>query len=289
MGYLRSFLILTKPRIVFSVAFTGLAGIVLAERGFPDLSTVILSLLALVLSASAAALLNNIMDRQIDQKMNRLGQRVKALDVIGERMGFAMAMLFIFISLFLAGWFFNVIYMVMLMVAILSYTPLYTLYLKRSSPYGTILGGIPGAMPVLAGYSSIDPALSTGAWILFAIMMVWQPPHFWALAQVYKNEYQSAGIPVMPVAFGSKYTNVLIMIYSLSLLPITLALWFFGHCSEYYAIVAIVSGAYFDYVMFKSVRTNAGYGKAFGMSILYILIIMGAIIIDVALNPTGLV
>ncbi len=279
-----STLLLLKPRIILSVAFTGFAGMVLAQKGIPPLVLILLGVISLLLSAAGAAILNNIFDKQIDVLMKRLGRRVEALNVVGERTAFIIALLLIAISLFISFYFLNVVNGVLIIAAILSYTFLYTLYLKRSSPYGTIPGGIPGALPVLIGYSAIKPGLGIDGIILFLIMILWQPPHFWALAQMYKNDYKNAGVPVMPVALGEKYTNIFMLLYSLSLFPLSLSLWFLGYCSSFYAVMAIVTGVYFEYVMIRSVITNSNYGKAFGVSILYILVIMASLIIDISLG-----
>jgi protoheme IX farnesyltransferase len=279
-----STLLLLKPRIILSVAFTGFAGMVLAQKGIPPLAPILLGILSLLLSAAGAAILNNILDKQIDALMKRLGRRVEALNVVGEKTALLIALLFVVASLFISFYFLNVVNGILIITAILSYTLLYTLYLKRSSPYGTIPGGLPGALPVLIGYSAIKPGLGIDGIILFVIMILWQPPHFWALAQMYKNDYENAGVPVMPVALGTKYTNIFMLLYSLALFPISLSLWFLGYCSSFYAIMAIVFGVYFEYVMIRSVMTNSNYGKAFGVSILYILVIMASIIIDISLN-----
>ncbi len=257
---------------------------VLAQKGIPLLVLILLGVISLLLSAAGAAILNNIFDKQIDVLMKRLGRRVEALNVVGERTAFIIALLLIAISLFISFYFLNVVNGVLIIAAILSYTFLYTLYLKRSSPYGTIPGGIPGALPVLIGYSAIKPSLGIDGIILFLIMILWQPPHFWALAQMYKNDYKHAGVPVMPVALGEKYTNIFMLLYSFSLFPLSLSLWFLGYCSSFYAVMAIVSGVYFEYVMIRSVITNSNYGKAFGVSILYILVIMASLIIDISLG-----
>jgi len=285
-----STVLLTKPGIILSVAFTGFAGMVLASRGFPSLPLTAEALLSLLLSAAGAAIINNVLDSRIDVLMSRLNKRVDALAVIGEKAAVAIAFVFIAVSLFVSFYYLNVVNAALTIAAILSYALLYTLYLKRSSPYGTILGGLPGALPVLIGYAAVNPALGADAIILFTFMMLWQPPHFWALAQKYKIDYKKAGIPVMPVALGTKYTNVMIVLYSISLFPLTLSLWFLGYCSIYYAIFAIISGLYFEYVIIKSALNNTGYGKAFGASILYMLIIMAALILDVGFNsPNAIV
>jgi len=287
--FIRSLVLLAKPGIALSVSLTGIAGMVLAERGFPRAELVILGIGALLLSAAGSSILNNILDKRIDILMKRLKGRVEALKLVGEGTALAFAAGMIAISLFISVYFFNVLFTALIVTAILSYILLYTLYLKRSSPYGTILGGIPGALPCLVGFSAIEPKLGISAWILFIIMMLWQPPHFWALAQVYKSDYGKAGIPVLPVAFGTRYANMLMLIYSISLVPLSLSLWLFGYCSVYYAVAALLVGLYFEYAMIRSVRRDAEYGKAFGASIFYILAIMITIIIDVSLNPVLIV
>lgn len=285
-----STVLLTKPGIITSVAFTGFAGMVLASRGFPSIYLTVEALISLLLSAAGAAILNNVLDRRIDVLMSRLSKRVDALTVIGEKTAVAIAFVFIAISLFVSFYYLNVVNAALTIAAILSYALLYTLYLKRSSPYGTILGGLPGALPVLIGYAAVNPALGVDAVILFIFMMLWQPPHFWALAQKYKIDYKKAGIPVMPVAMGTKYTNVMILLYSVSLFPLSLSLWFLGYCSYYYAIFAVISGLYFEYVIIKSALNNTDYGKAFGASILYMLVIMASLILDAGFNsPNAIV
>ncbi len=279
-----SAILLSKPRIILSVAFTGFAGMVLAYRGVPPSSSIVFAMLSLLLSAAGAAILNNLLDKQVDIMMDRLTKRVHALRVVGEKTALALSFLFIAVSLIISFYYLNSVNGILIICAILSYTLLYTLYLKRSSPYGTILGGIPGALPVLIGYSAVNPRVGIDGVILFLFMILWQPPHFWALAQKYKEDYKRAGVPVMPVAFGTRYTNIFILLYSLSLFPLSLSLWLFGYCSTYYAVLAILFGAYFEYVMIRSALKNSSYGKAFGISIVYMLAIMASLIIDISLN-----
>ncbi len=282
-----STILLLKPGIIVSVAFTGFAGMVVGYRGLPPLNLAVLGIISLLLSAGGSAVLNNVLDQQMDSLMDRLSKRVEALKVLGERTAVAFSVIIILISLFISAVYLNYVATILIICAILSYTLLYTLYLKRSSPFGTILGGIPGALPVLVGYSVVKPNIGIDGLILFIFMILWQPPHFWALAQKYKDDYKKAGVPVMPVAMGTKYTNMLILLYSISLLPLSLTFWFMGYCSQYYAIIAIVLGLYFEYVVVLSVIRNKGYGRAFGASILYMLAIMASLIVDIALNPVS--
>jgi protoheme IX farnesyltransferase len=263
------------------VAFTGFAAMVLAFQGRPPTDTAFYCISSLLLSAGGAAILNNILDKRVDILMSRLNRRVEAMQIVGERFAIFIAASFILIALFISFYLINVVNGILIVAAIVSYTLLYTLYLKHSSPYGTILGGIPGALPVLIGFSAINPQLGLSGLILFLFMILWQPPHFWALAQKYTEDYRNAGVPVMPVVLGAKYTNILMLIYALSLLPLSLSLWFFGYNSYYYAIVAIIFGVYFEYVFIKCALSNSGYGKAFGISILYMLVIMLSLVFDI--------
>ncbi len=283
-----STILLSKPGIILSVAFTGFAGIVLANRGIPSLALLVLALVSLLLSAAGSAILNNVLDKQIDVLMNRLSKRVDALETVGVKTAVAIASVFIIIALFISFYYLNVVNALLTIAALLSYTLLYTLYLKRSSPYGTILGGLPGALPVLIGYSAVNPAIGAGGYILFAFMMLWQPPHFWALAQKYKLDYKKAGVPVMPAVLGTKFTNVMILLYSISLLPLSLSLWLLGYTTIFFAIFAVISGVYFDYVIIWSTLNNKGYGRAFGVSIIYMLVIMAALILDMVFHSTQL-
>ena len=281
-----SAILLAKPGIIISVAFTGFAGMVVAYKSIPPAFLTIIGILTLLLSASGSAILNNILDKKIDQKMERLNKRVEALETLGDKNAFIISVLMIILSLFLSYIYLNWFNTLLILLAIFSYTILYTIFLKRSSPFGTILGGIPGALPVVIGYTAIKPSIGIDAIILFIFMLLWQPPHFWSLAQKYKDDYKKAGIPVLPVTFGTKYTNMLILIYSLSLLPITLMLWLMGFTTFYFAIAAIILGIYFDYAVIKSTLDNKSYGKAFSASIIYMLFIMISLVIDIVLKPS---
>ncbi|NIP29963.1 MAG: protoheme IX farnesyltransferase [Candidatus Dadabacteria bacterium] len=279
-----SAILLAKPGIIVSVAFTGLAGMIVASKGIPPVLTIILGIIALLLSAAGSAILNNILDKKIDKEMSRLNKRVEAMETVGDMNALIISLLIILISLIISILYFNYLNTALILCAIISYTLLYTLFLKRSSPFGTILGGIPGALPVLIGYTAINNYIGFDSFVLFIFMMLWQPPHFWALAQKYKKDYENAKIPVLPVVFGKEYTNILILIYSLSLLPLTLILWFIGLNTVYFAIFATIAGIYFNYVVIKSVYRDSGYGKAFAISILYMLSVMLFVIIDIIIN-----
>jgi len=243
-----------------------------------------LSLLCLILSAAGSAMVNNLIERKNDELMERLEDRVKALKLVGIKNLSMIAAFLITISLALSAIYINLLNCALILLAILSYTVYYTLFLKKSSPFGTVLGGIPGALPVIIGYSSIQPEVSMGYMdiiVLFLFMMVWQPPHFWALAQHLRDDYKKGGFPTMPIVYGQEFTNYLIMIYSLALLPISLYFWIVGICSNFYGIMAIILGLSFLYLVFLSFKEKKHYKSVFLFSILYMLLINIFISVDI--------
>jgi protoheme IX farnesyltransferase len=260
---------------------------VLALRSFPDPEIIFLTLLTLILSAAGAAMINNIIEREKDELMERLAKRVEALKLVGIKFLSFFATLLIVFSLGISFVFINNLNCVLILLAIFSYTIYYTLFLKRSSPFGTVLGGIPGALPVIIGYSAIQPEISfryLDILVLFVFMMVWQPPHFWSLAQYLSDDYKKAGFPTMPIVYGQKYTNYLISIYSSALLPISLYFWIVGIASNFYACVAIFTGMLFLYFVFVSFRKTHYHKNVFLFSIFYMLIINLSLSLDIILN-----
>jgi protoheme IX farnesyltransferase len=165
---------------------------------------------------------------------------------------------------------------------VLSYTLLYTLFLKRRSPYGTIPGGIPGALPVLIGYSAVAGHVGMDGIILFSVMLLWQPPHFWSLALAHMEEYRGVGVPVLPVALGEPYTKILIFLYAIGLLPTTLALWVFGYCSAAFAWLAFALWCSYLLSCYRNVVSRRRFRRAFFASILYIMAVLLAVIVDVS-------
>ena len=287
MNYLKALVLLSKPNIILSVGLTGFTGMVLALRSFPDPEIIFLTLLTLILSAAGAAMINNIIEREKDELMERLAKRVEALKLVGIKFLSFFAALLIVFSLGISFVFINNLNCVLILLAIFSYTIYYTLFLKRSSPFGTVLGGIPGALPVIIGYSAIQPEISfhyLDVLVLFVFMMVWQPPHFWSLAQYLSDDYKKAGFPTMPIIYGQKYTNYLISIYSLALLPISLYFWIVGIASNFYACVAIFTGMLFLYFVFVSFRKTHYHKNVFLFSIFYMLIINLSLSLDIILN-----
>ncbi len=254
----------------------------LAAGGLPDGRTAAVTLACIVAAASGAAIVNGLLDAPLDARMARLSGRVAALRAVGGRRALALSLVLVAAALAAAWLWVNALAALLILSAVLSYSILYTLYFKRRSPYGTIPGGIPGALPVLVGYAAASGRIGLPGLVLFFVMLLWQPPHFWTLALKCREDYRAAGIPVMPVARGETYTRILIFVYAVALLPLSLALWVFGACSAAFAWAAALLWTYFVLSCYRNAVAARRFGKAFGASVVYMMGLLAAVIVDVA-------
>jgi protoheme IX farnesyltransferase len=276
-----SAILLVKPGIVAAVTLAGFSGMVLAGRSVPKPGKALLTLACILAAAGGSAALNTVLDAGTDEKMPRLTRRIAALRALGRGNVAAAAGTAIAASLVLSARFVNGTTSLLLAAAAAGYTVLYTLVWKRSSPYGTIPGAIPGALPVLIGYAAVNPRLGADGVLLFLILVLWQPPHFWALALRHQAEYRAAGVPVLPVAFGEPYTKVLIFLYAAALLPLSLALWALGFLSWRFGWAAFFLGAGFLAVFYRDTVATRRFGRAFASSIVYLTLLFLALLADV--------
>jgi protoheme IX farnesyltransferase len=276
-----SAILLVKPGIVAAVTLAGISGMVLAQRGVPKAGTAFLALACILAAAGGSAALNTVLDAGIDGKMPRLARRTEALRSLGRGNVAAAAAAAIAAALFLSARFLNATTSLLLAAAAGGYAVLYTLVWKRRSPYGTIPGAVPGALPVLIGYAAVKPALGMDGVLLFLILLFWQPPHFWALALRHQEEYRAAGVPVLPVAFGEPYTRVLIFLYAGALLPLSMALWAFGYLSWRFGWAAFLLGAAFLAVFYRDAVATRRFGRAFAASIVYLTLLLLSLLADV--------
>lgn len=276
-------MLLAKPGIVAGVALEGFAGMVLARRGMPDPGTVFLGLACLLGAAGGSAVLNGVLDGETDGKMPRLSRRIEALRSLGRGRAAAYAVAAIAGSLLLSVLGINRVVFLLLAAAAVGYAVLYTVVWKRRSPYGTIPGAIPGALPVLIGYAAVNPGLGVDGVILFLFLLLWQPPHFWALALKYREEYRAAGVPVLPVAFGEPYTKVLIFLYAAALPPLSVSLWALGGLSSFFGWASVLLGAAFLAAYYGDMVAARRYGRAFAASIVYLALVILALLADIFL------
>lgn len=280
-GIVSDALVLAKPGIVMATALAGFAGMVLAARGLPGATTALAAVTSLILAASGAAMLNNVLDAGLDIHMDRLRRRTAALGRIGKTRLSQAGLTAIAVSLGLALLCLNLLTALLLLVAVLSYTLLYTLWFKRRSPYGAVMGGIPGALPVLIGSAAATGSVGNGSLLLFLVILLWQPPHFWTLAFHCREEYRAAGIPVLPAAKGEAFSKLFIFLFAMLLLPVSLSLWFFGYCSGWYGGCAALLWIAFVAASYGDIMLTRRYDRAFRVSILYLTALLLAIIVDV--------
>lgn len=226
-----SLFLLMKPGIVAAVALAGFTGMVMACRGLPPAETTAITLTSLICAAAGSAMINCCLEIAGDSRMKRLEKRVAALERIGVGKAILAGLLLIGAALVLAGCFLSWPSTLLILAAVLIYTLLYTLCLKRRSPWAAVPGGVPGALPVLIGAAAAASTMPPGAVVLFIVMLLWQPPHFWSLALVCRDEYLAAGIPSLPATLGDRATGWLILLYTAALIPATLALCLIGSLS----------------------------------------------------------
>jgi heme o synthase len=241
---LRAYLSLTKPRIVELLLVTTLPTMLLAAGGMPRLGLLAVVLVGGALAAGAANALNCYIDRDIDQIMRRTARRPLPAHTVSPRAVLTFGLTLAAVSVALMAVFTNPLAAALTLGAILYYDLVYTMWLKRTTPANTVWGGVCGAAPVLIGWAAVTGGLSVRAWILFAVVFLWQPPHFYALAVKFKDDYARAGIPMLPVVASLRRVGVETVAYAWLTLIASLALWPFG-MTPVYGLTALAVGALF--------------------------------------------
>ncbi|MDH4134709.1 MAG: heme o synthase [Gammaproteobacteria bacterium] len=218
---LREYLELTKPRVVALIVFTALVGMFLAVPGMPPLDKLILGALGIGLAASSAAAINHLIDQKVDALMARTRSRPLPAGQLRPMQAALLAgMLGVAAMLVLALWV-NTLTAVLTFISLIGYAVIYTVWLKRATPQNIVIGGAAGAAPPVLGWAAVTGDVTGDALLLFLIIFVWTPPHFWALALYREKEYGRAGIPMLPVTHGSEFTRLHILLYTILLAAVT--------------------------------------------------------------------
>jgi heme o synthase len=238
---LRAYVALTKPRIIELLLVTTVPTMLLAARGLPPLGLVAVVLVGGALAAGAANALNCYIDRDIDQVMRRTSRRPLPAHTVSPRSALVFGLGLAVISTVLMVAFTNLLAAGLTVGAIAYYDLVYTLWLKRTTPANTVWGGACGAAPVLIGWAAVTGGLAWPAWLLFAVVFLWQPPHFYALAIKFKDDYARAGIPMLPVVASLRRVGFETVLYSWLTVFVSLALWPMG-MTPVYGVVALVVG-----------------------------------------------
>jgi protoheme IX farnesyltransferase len=276
---------LTKPRIIVLLLITTVPAMMLAQRGVPSLWLILATLLGGTIAAGSANAINCYLDRDIDEVMRRTRKRPLPAHLIspehGLRFGFILgAISFLFLSITV-----NVLAASLALSAIAFYVFVYTMWLKRTSTQNIVIGGAAGAVPALVGWAAVTGTVGLPAWVLFAIVFVWTPPHFWALAMRYSGDYAAAGIPMLPVVRGAEETRRQILLYSLVLFATSLVLVPAAHMGAVYIVTAVILGGVFVYRALKLWRgaNPAESMRLFKFSILYLALLFAAVAADAVL------
>jgi protoheme IX farnesyltransferase len=281
----RDFYALLKPRVMYLVILTALAGLLVSPGHIHPLLGFV-SLLAIAVGAGASGALNMWYDADIDARMTRTSTRPVPAGRITAGETLAFGLILSGFSVFTLGVVANWLAAFLLAFTIVFYVLIYTMWLKRWTPQNIVIGGAAGALPPVVAYAAATGTMAIEPWILFAIIFIWTPPHFWALALVKAAEYERAGVPMMPNAKGPDRTRTEILVYSILLAPLGVAPWLMGFASVVYGVVAIIGGGFMIAYAVNVYRVrSAEHGdkaamKLFGVSILYLFALFGLLVIE---------
>jgi protoheme IX farnesyltransferase len=284
---LREYYELCKPRVVMLIVFTAVVGMLLAAPGLPPLKVLLFATLGIGLQAASAAAINQLIDRRIDARMARTCGRplVTGTLSVGESTAFA-------VLLGALGWWVlydwvNPLTAWLTLLTLIGYAGIYTLYLKRATPQNIVIGGAAGAAPPVLGWVAVTGHITAEPLLLFLIVFIWTPPHFWALAIERHKEYAAAGIPMLPVTHGVEYTRTQVLLYTALLVAVSLLPFALGMNGVIYVVGALVLGGIFlGYAWKLKFHPRPGLAmRTFGYSILYLMGIFSVLLIDHYLNP----
>ncbi|KAB0679583.1 heme o synthase [Aureimonas leprariae] len=290
----RDFFALLKPRVMSLVVLTAITGLLMAP-GHIDATLGCIAILSIALGAGAAGALNMWYDADIDAVMARTARRPVPAGRIAPETALAFGLGMAGLSVMLLGLAVNWFAASLLAFTIFFYAVVYTMGLKRWTPQNIVIGGAAGAFPPMIGWASVTGGVSVESVTLFLIIFLWTPPHFWALAMFRMRDYGAAGVPMLPNVSGEAATRFQILLYSLILVPVGVAPYVLGFASMAYGFVAIVLGAEFLRLAWKTFRMADGdtamvpAKKLFGFSILYLFALFAALLAEAALTRGGLV
>lgn len=275
------FMALLKPRVMSLVVFTAIAGLLVAPGTIHPFVGFV-AILCIAIGAGASGALNMWFDADIDAVMRRTRERPIPAGRMdgGVALGFGATLAVA--SVTVMGLATNYVAAALLAFTILFYLLVYTIWLKRRTPENIVIGGAAGALPPVVGWAAVTGGVSIEPLVLFAVIFLWTPPHFWALALFYESDYEKAGIPMLPVVAGEKQTRLRILAYSFALVPVGLLPWIMGFAGPLYAIAAATCGGIFLYRAARLYRTTleADARRLFAFSIVYLFVLFAALVVE---------
>ncbi len=286
----RDWLMMLKPRVQTLVVYTGLAGLLVAPGHLHPVLAVA-AILCITIGAGAAGALNMWYDRDIDAIMRRTRKRPVPAGRIHADEALTYGIVLSAASVMVMGLATNWFAASLLAGSILYYVVIYTMWLKRRTPQNIVIGGAAGAFPPLIGWAAVTGGLGVMPWLLFGIIFLWTPPHFWALSLYAHTDYERAGVPMLPVVSGAKETRRQVVIYTFALVPFSLLPWALGYAGIVYGAAAAVLGLGFLVSVWKlardrqdatgvSLTNDAPARRTFRYSIIYLFALFGAVAVD---------
>jgi len=279
---LKQFLALAKPRVVSLIVFCAVIGMFLAVPGLPNPAVVFAATVGIALVAGAAAAINCLVEQKIDAKMQRTRARPLPAGELTSRQTLLFASLVGGAGLLILGRWVNPLTMWLTLATFIGYAIIYTVLLKPATPQNIVIGGASGAMPPVLGWAAVTNEVAPEALILFLIIFVWTPPHFWSLALYRTADYARAGLPMLPVTHGSRYTRLMIVLYTFALVAVTLLPYAIRMSGLLYLASALaLGGVFLAYAIALHVRySDALARKTFAYSIFYLAALFSALLVD---------
>jgi protoheme IX farnesyltransferase len=284
----RRYLELTKPKVVALITFTAIVGTLLASPGWPPLDALLWGNLGIALASGCAATINHVLDRRIDEQMARTRARPLPTGQLTERKALVFAAVLGVTAMAILSFLVNLLTAALTFASLIGYAVIYTVWLKRATSQNIVIGGAAGAAPPVLGWAAVTNNIDPNALLLFLIIFIWTPPHFWALAIARRDEYARAGIPMLPVTHGLAYTRLHVLLYTVLLFVVTL-MPFLTHMSGLlYLCVALVLNVIFLYyaLALKITAREELPMRVFKFSVTYLMYLFAALLVDHYLPTT---
>jgi heme o synthase len=284
----RRYFELTKPKVVALIVFTAIVGTLLASPGRPPLEALLWGNVGIALAAACAAAINHVLDRRIDEQMDRTRGRPLPTGSLTERNALVFAAILGVTSMAVLCFLVNRLTAVLTFFSLIGYAVIYTVWLKRATSQNIVIGGAAGAAPPVLGWAAVTNTIDPNALLLFLIIFIWTPPHFWALAIARRDDYARAGIPMLPVTHGVEFTRLHVLLYTVLLTLVTLLPFLTGMSGIIYLVVALGLNAVFVYyalAMQITARQELPM-RVFRFSITYLMWLFAALLVDHYLPTT---